>query len=575
MSLNSRKPLNNNDPMIGSSSSQNGSSFNYGSTNLNGVSFQNQIVSLPRIESGNNLVRQRSMSFSGTSVTSSNNNLPDETGLAMSHQEITAPGGFRRSFILRKHTMENKKAPYLPDFIVTNFKEFLTLYGHFAGEDLSETDEEEEAIEEEEEEVQTSLLRRRPIPDTTRTQAAPVDKSKKVSTTKAILLLLKSFVGTGILFLPKGFSNGGYSFSTISLLLCSVISYYCFVLLISTKDTTHGINGYGDLGQHLFGRPMKFAILLSIVLSQIGFSAAYTVFVATNLKTLCNSVFENLDSSIKFFIIFQAILFIPLSFTRNITKLTATALIADFFILIGLLYIYYYPISYISYNGIARGTMVPFNNKSWSLFIGTAIFTFEGIGLLIPIQESMAKPHLFRLSLSLVMVIVTLIFVSVGLLCYSAFGSDVETVVLLNFPQDSPYTLIVQLLYSLAILLSTPLQLFPAIRILENWVFKSRYSGKYNPKIKWAKNYFRTLVVIGTSFIAWIGADDLDKFVSLVGSFACIPLIYIYPPLLHIKALKRNGTVTNLHLIVDSCMIIFGFTILIYTSCQTIKLWIT
>ena len=29
--------------------------------------------------------------------------------------------------------------------------------------------------------------------------------------------------------------------------------------------------------------------------------------------------------------------------------------------------------------------------------------------------------------------------------------------------------------------------------------------------------------------LAWVGANDLDKFVALVGSFACIPLVYIYP----------------------------------------------
>jgi proton-coupled amino acid transporter len=31
------------------------------------------------------------------------------------------------------------------------------------------------------------------------------------------------------------------------------------------------------------------------------------------------------------------------------------------------------------------------------------------------------------------------------------------------------------------------------------------------------------------AMIAWLGANDLDKFVSIVGSFACIPLVYIYP----------------------------------------------
>jgi proton-coupled amino acid transporter len=36
--------------------------------------------------------------------------------------------------------------------------------------------------------------------------------------------------------------------------------------------------------------------------------------------------------------------------------------------------------------------------------------------------------------------------------------------------------------------------------------------------------------------IAGGGAGDLDKFVALDGSFACVPLVYVYPPLLYLKA---------------------------------------
>ena len=40
---------------------------------------------------------------------------------------------------------------------------------------------------------------------------------------------------------------------------------------------------------------------------------------------------------------------------------------------------------------------------------------------------------------------------------------------------------------------------------------------------------FRFCTVFATAFISWGGADDLDKFVALIGSFACIPLVYMYP----------------------------------------------
>ena len=58
-------------------------------------------------------------------------------------------------------------------------------------------------------------------------------------------------------------------------------------------------------------------------------------------------------------------------------------------------------------------------------------------------------------------------------------------------------------------------------------------SGKYSKTIKWRKNGFRFCLVMASALIAWLGANDLDKFVALVGSFACIPLVYLYPVCAH------------------------------------------
>jgi len=88
-------------------------------------------------------------------------------------------------------------------------------------------------------------------------------------------------------------------------------------------------------------------------------------------------------------------------------------------------------------------------------------------------------------------------------------------------PQDSKLVNAVQFLYSLAILLSTPLQLFPAIRIMENELFTR--SGKYNPYIKWQKNVFRFFVVCCCALIAWEELAIWTNLFPLVGSFACVP----------------------------------------------------
>lgn len=261
----------------------------------------------------------------------------------------------------------------------------------------------------------------------------------------------------------------------------------------------------------------------------------------------------------------QLIIFLPFSMIRDMAKLSGTALVADFFIMLGLIYLYYYDIFTISTQGVAD---ISNFNSNWALFIGTAIFTFEGIGLIIPVQETMKHPEKFPRVLGGVMIVITVIFVSMGALCYAAYGSDTKTVVILNLPQDSKFVNAVQFLYSLAILLSTPLQLFPAIRIMESGIFPR--SGKFNAKVKWSKNFFRFCVVVVTAMISWGGADDLDKFVAIVGSFACIPLVFIYPPLLHMRAYPGRGWVGST---AELSLCVFGACVMVYTTGLTAWKW--
>jgi len=469
---------------------------------------------------------------------------PEEETLDI--DSIRQPGGFRRNYLRRAAgspspapgpsgygTVRQARPP--PQVFTNNFLEFLTLYGHFAGESLEEDDEvlgpdeyfSSDALDsgvqtddEDREYGESSALltpgkRRRRKPKKTGTGTP----------TGAALLLLKSFVGTGVLFLPRAFLNGGMLFSNFVLLAVAGLSYACFVLLVSTRLVVE--HSFGDMGFHLYGDWMRNLINTSLVISQIGFSSAYIVFVSENLQAFVLAV-SNCKTfiDIKYMIMMQMVIFLPLSLYRNINNIQKLALVADLFILMGLVYLYYFDLfTIVDQGGISD--IVNFNAKDWTLFIGTAIFTFEGIGLIIPIQTGMKDPKKFPKVLGGVMIIITVIFLSAGALSYAAFGSKTKTVVLLNMPQDNKFVNGVQFIYSLAILLSTPLQIYPAIEITSQQLFSR--TGKYNPYVKWKKNFFRFFIVLVCACLAWAGAGDLDKFVSLVGSFACIPLVFIYP----------------------------------------------
>jgi proton-coupled amino acid transporter len=476
---------------------------------------------------------------------------PDDHKLNI--DSIKQPGGFRRNYI-RRSAASPSPAPgpssygtvapgrHQPQVFTSNFLEFLTLYGHFAGESLEEDDEvlgpdeyfssdamdsEDQTEDEGREYGEDSAL----LTPGKRRRKRQEKQTGKSSPTGAAMLLLKSFVGTGVLFLPRAFLNGGMLFSNLVLLGVAGLSYYCFVLLVSTRLVVK--HSFGDMGHHLFGNWMRNMINFSLVISQIGFASAYIVFVSENLQAFVLAVSDcktNID--IKWMILMQMVVFLPLSLYRNINNIQKLALVADLFILLGLIYLYYYDIfTIVQQKGVSD--IANFNSQSWTLFIGTAIFTFEGIGLIIPIQTSMKDPKKFPGVLAGVMVIITVIFVSAGALSYAAYGSKTKTVVLLNMPQDDRLVNAVQFIYSLAILFSTPLQIYPAIEITSQQLFSR--TGKYNPYIKWKKNFFRFFMVLVCATLAWLGADDLDKFVSLVGSFACIPLVYIYPVSFHCR----------------------------------------
>jgi len=461
------------------------------------------------------------------------------------------PGGFRRNHIIRNTTSPTRAddhhtrtsgpvgAAPQPTFLAANFYEFLSIYGHFAGEEYESDDDDEGEVSRAEYDwesregqqdyfgdagqaisrEQQPLLRR-----ATTMRKRRDDPALKKGAGGTALILLKGFVGSGVLFLPRAFLNGGMIFSISVLFAVATISYYCFLLLTSARSVLRG--SYADMGEKVGGKWMRFLINFSLVISQVGFASAYIVFTSENLRAFILAVSDCKTAiDIKLMILMQLIIFMPLSLYRNLNNISIIVYIADLFIVLGLIYLYYADIATMAAHGIADIAL--FNRNSWTLFIGTAIFTFEGIGLLIPIQDGMKNPEQLPAVLGGVMVIISVIFISMGALSYMAFGSKTETVIILNLPQDNKFVNTVQFLYSLAILLSTPLQIFPAITIMEKGIFKK--SGKYSKGIKWRKNGFRFMVVISCALIAWVGANDLDKFVALVGSFACIPLVFLYP----------------------------------------------
>ncbi|KTW27470.1 uncharacterized protein T551_02969 [Pneumocystis jirovecii RU7] len=494
-------------------------------------------------------VKSRSQSFNLS-------NLNDNMFSPINMSQLQSPGGFRRGYI----QMEGNKiddTQTSPKYL--SFLEFLDLYWKFFGENLKYY--ENKHLTNNADNAQKSRESLPLLSISENPCTADLHKDRKMDIFKAILLLLKSFVGTGVLFLPKAFSYGGMLFSPIILVGVALLSLYCFIVLIKIRAIIPG--SYGDMGYAIYGPIMKFIILLSIALSQILFGSAYTIFVSENISALIKSITsKQYYVSPKWLIFSQFIIFVPFVLIRNISKLSTLALIADVLILLGIAYLYYVLIFTLTTQGLNDITIL--NTSSFSFFIGTAVLSFESIGLILPIAESITQPKNVYFILYLVMAIVTVVFTSVGILGYAAYGSKVHTLIFLNMLQ-SKVSMIIQILYCIAVMLSTPLQLFPAIKIIESKLLTG--SGRLNPYVRWKKNFLRVIVVLIMALIAWSGSKNLERFISLVGSIACIPLVYMYPSLLHLKVCAKQ----TWSKICDISVCLIGAFAMIYVTIVTIQ----
>ncbi|KAG2201969.1 hypothetical protein INT47_000508 [Mucor saturninus] len=385
------------------------------------------------------------------------------------------------------------------------------------------------------------------------------DIAPKASVGKAMFMFLKAFIGSGVLFLPKAFQNGGLALSIVLMIVIALICLFAFLRLVSTQHVIGG--SYGDMGGLLYGKATRYIVLFFIVISQIGFVCSYFIFVSGNLVSVVD-VLSNCTAGIeqKYYVWMPLVILIPLSLIRHIAKLSFTAIIADLFILFGLVCIIYFTAVELSVNGVGPN-VAAVNPVSFGMMIGTATFSFEGIGLIIPIVESMERPEKFPFVLCLGMLIVCVIYILIGSISYLAYGDAIQSAVIYNFPPANKLTISVELLYSLAICLTAPLMLFPALKIIENGLFHKFRSGRDSFAVKWSKNLYRTLLCVLCAVVAYgIGGDNLDKFVSLVGSVACVPLCFIFPGMFHMKVTKKKSEIIS-----DIALIVFGAGILVYT----------
>ncbi|CAI5653209.1 unnamed protein product [Oreochromis niloticus] len=303
---------------------------------------------------------------------------------------------------------------------------------------------------------------------------------------QTLIHLLKGNIGTGLLGLPLAVKNAGLVLGPISLLVMGVIAVHCMKLLVTCS---HHLSAKMNRSSLTYGEAVQYGmenvpwlrrhsqwgkrtVNLFLIITQLGFCCVYFVFLSDNVK-------QNIPNPI------------------DLPK-------------------------------VGRA-------KDYPLFFGTAIFAFEGIGVVLPLENKMHRPQRFTQVLYLGMGIVTFLYISLGTIGYMCFGEHIGGSITLNLPNCWMYQ-VVKLLYCFGIFITFALQFYvPAEILIPSMV--ARVSERWETAIDLL---LRSVMVIFTCALA-ILIPELDLVISLVGSVSSSFLALIFPPLLQLIVFYGEG----------------------------------
>ena len=160
-----------------------------------------------------------------------------------------------------------------------------------------------------------------------------------------------------------------------------------------------------------------------------------------------------------------------------------------------------------------------------------------------------------------------IIFIVFSELCYMTWGSNLnEPYVTQMLPKDQIGVILIKFLFSLNLVCSYPIMVYPANQSIEFW-----FCGCIrNKKLKyWIANFSRLIVCFLAIITGIFLASKIDRFLGLIGSFACAPLALTFPCLLHYKQLAKTAG----EKIFDGTLILISISIFLFCTIQSILDW--
>ncbi|KAL5562329.1 hypothetical protein UlMin_032076 [Ulmus minor] len=376
-----------------------------------------------------------------------------------------------------------------------------------------------------------------PPPPREDTPLIGISNSKQLSSQgKTFANVFIAIVGAGVLGLPYTFKRTGWLMSLLMIFAVAALTHYCMMLLVHTRRKLDSVNGFskitsfGDLGFAVCGSFGRLIVDILIILAQAGFCVGYLIFIGNTMANLFDSsASTNLSSKIlgldaKSFYIWGCFPFqLGLNSIATLTHLAPLSIFADVVDLGAMGVVMIEEVIILLKNRPAVKLFAGLSEFFYGL--GVAVYAFEGIGMVLPLESEMKKKKIFGKVLALTMVFISVMYASFGALGYFAFGEETQDMITANLGSGI-VSVMIKLGLSINLFFTLPIMMNPVYEIVE----RRLWGGMYCLWLRW-------LSVLLVSLVALFVPNFAD-FLSLVGSCVCCALGFVLPSLFHFLVFK-------------------------------------
>ncbi|KAJ0183599.1 hypothetical protein K1T71_000022 [Dendrolimus kikuchii] len=373
---------------------------------------------------------------------------------------------------------------------------------------------------------------------------------KPTSYSDTMIHLLKGSIGAGILAMPDAVSRLGMLVGISGLVLVGFFATYCVQLLIAAqyqlcKRWKRGYMAYpksirlavqdGPPYLRWAARPLYYFVDIVLVLWQLGICCIYFVFVAENVKQVCD--YYGWEMSLRLHLCYVLAPQILLNLVKDLKWLTPLSSISNIVTIFGLLLVFFYLVEddvtlEDSKLQVKRFEDIP-------VFIGITLFALEAVGVILALEYNMEYPKqfvgLFGL-FNIGMTIIITLYGLVGVFGYLKYGDEIKAALTLNLPFEQKKAQAAKLTFALAIFLTFPLQNFVAYTIV--W---RKSKKKVGPNKQRIVDFIIRILLVVLPWILAVALPRLGPFIALFGAFCLSLLAMVFPGLMDVCVWYPNS----------------------------------